>query len=404
MGDFFQNGTITTLHDLCGRSTEALEKELVDFSALRPMGLVLPSLYSELQTEALPKIVAQLCQVPYLEEIVIGLDNASREEFEHAKRFFSVLPQRHRILWHDGPAMQQLDQLLASEGLAPRERGKGRNVWYCYGYLLASGRSDAVALHDCDIITYDRRMLARLLYPVVHPSFNYHFCKGYYYRVSGEDRFGGRVSRLLVSPLIRALTMIYGPMSYLNYLDSFRYPLAGEFAMRADVMRAIRIPSDWGLEIGVLWEVKRNYTDASICQIDIAERYDHKHNILSKDDSTQGLNRMSTEIARVIFRKLATQGVVFSPEQFRTIKATYFRTALDLLDQYNSDAVVNGLQLDRHQEEKTIEVFSQCIMAAGEQFLNKPMDVPFIPSWNRVLTAIPDFYQRISAAVEEDNS
>ena len=38
------------------------------------MTLVLPSLFSELQGDALPAIVEQLAAVPYLSEIVIGLE------------------------------------------------------------------------------------------------------------------------------------------------------------------------------------------------------------------------------------------------------------------------------------------------------------------------------------------
>ena len=45
------------------------------------------------------------------------------------------------------------------------------------GYILATSRVDAVALHDCDILTYDRSLLARLIYPVAHPQFSFEFCK-----------------------------------------------------------------------------------------------------------------------------------------------------------------------------------------------------------------------------------
>jgi len=43
-----------------------------------------------------------------------------------------------------------------------------------------------------------------------------------------------------------------GDHEYLEFMDSFRYPLAGEFSFRRDVLSDIRIPSDWGLEVGVL--------------------------------------------------------------------------------------------------------------------------------------------------------
>ena len=402
MGDFYQNGIITTLHNLSRRPVEELERELLEFSRKRPMGLILPSLYSELEGEALPHILAELQQVPYLAEIVIGLDRADEQQYRQALAFFGQLPQRHRVLWNDGPRLQALDRELQEIDLAPRELGKGRNVWYCMGYTLASNKTESVALHDCDILTYDRSLLARLIYPVAHPRFNYEFCKGYYARLA-DGTINGRVSRLLVTPLLRALMKTLGEMEYLDYMDSFRYPLAGEFSFRRDVLNDILIPSDWGLEIGVLSEMYRNYANNRLCQADIADAYDHKHQQLSEDDEEGGLSKMSIDIAKALFRKLATRGVTFNTETFRSLKATYYRIALDFVETYHNDALMNGLSLDIHSEEKAVELFAQNIMKAGEAFLDRPMERPFIPSWNRVISAIPDILERLQEAVEADH-
>ena len=402
MGDFYQNGIITTLHNLVRRPVKDLEQELMSFRKDRPMSLVLPSLYSELEGPALKNIVSELARVPYLEQIVVGLDKADEAQYRHALEYFSELPQPVRVLWNDGPRLQALDMKLREKGLAPTEMGKGRNVWYCFGYTLASGRSKAVALHDCDILTYSRDLVARLIYPVANPSFNYMFCKGYYARVA-DGNMTGRVSRLLVTPLIRALKKVSGPNDYLDYLDSFRYPLAGEFSFRTDVINDLRIPSDWGLEVGVLSEMKRNYATNRLCQVDIADIYDHKHQELSPEDASKGLSKMSTDISKALFRKLATNGEIFSNEKFRTIKATYYRIALDFIETYQSDAVINGLSFDRHKEEKAVELFAQNVMLAGAYFLDNPMDTPFIPSWNRVASAIPDIKDQLMEAVELDN-
>ena len=70
MGDFYQNGIITTLHNLAHRSVEELEAELLVFSRTRPLGLILPSLYSELEGAALPHIVKELAQVPDRKSVV----------------------------------------------------------------------------------------------------------------------------------------------------------------------------------------------------------------------------------------------------------------------------------------------------------------------------------------------
>lgn len=403
MGDFYQNGIITTLHNMSDRPLSALEDELTRFARRRPMGLILPSLYSELEGEALPRILDHLALVPYLSEVVVGLDRADEAQYRKALAFFARLPQHHRVLWNDGPRLKALDAELQRFDLAPRELGKGRNVWYCMGYTLASQRTESVALHDCDILTYDRSLLARLIYPVAHPQFNYEFCKGFYARVA-DGKINGRVSRLLVTPLLRALKKTLGDMEFIEYMDSFRYPLAGEFSFRRDVLNDIRIPSDWGLEIGVLSEMYRNYANNRLCQADIADVYDHKHQELSAEDASKGLSKMSTDIAKALFRKLATRGVTFNTETFRSLKATYYRIALDFVETYHNDAVMNGLTLDIHNEEKAVELFAENIMKAGEAFLDRPMERPFIPSWSRVQSAIPDILERLLEAVEQDNA
>ncbi len=402
MADFYQNGIVTTLHNLAHRPVEDIESELRAFSKKRPMSLILPSLFSELEGDALPNIVNHLKGAGYLSEIVIGLDRADEDQYRHALKFFGELPQHHRVLWNEGPRLQALDAELQALNLAPKELGKGRNVWYCMGYTLASNRSESVALHDCDIVTYDRELLARLIYPVANPQFNYEFCKGFYARVA-DGKINGRVSRLLVTPLLRALKKMFGEMEYLQFMDSFRYPLAGEFSFRKDVLNDIRIPSDWGLEIGVLSEMHRNYANNRLCQVDIADVYDHKHQDLSLDNDQGGLSKMSIDISKALFRKLATHGKTFNTETFRSIKATYFRIALDFIETYHNDAVMNGLTLDIHAEEKAVELFAQNIMKAGEAFLDKPMETPFIPSWNRVISAKPDILERLYEAVEADN-
>ncbi len=402
MGDFYQNSNITTLHNFRNRPIEDIESELMRYSEKRPMGLIIPSLYSELERPALTKIVNTLKDISYLNEIVIGLDAANEDQFKKAKEFFSVLPQHHRVIWNDGPGMKELEYKLNEQNIHPGNPGKGKNVWFCFGYMIASGRSEAIALHDADIITYNRDLLARLLYPVAKPTFNYKYCKGYYFRAD-EEKINGRMVRLLVTPLIRTLKKFLGPLEYLDYLDGFRYILSGEFSMRADVLKTIRIPSDWGLEVGILAEVHRNNAISRICQVEIADRYDHKHQSESFDNPDKGLSKMSFDIARSICAKLASDGAVFSEGMFRSIKATYHRIALDMVEQYNSDAVMNGLKYDRHKEERLVDQLARNVYQAGISYLSNPNQTPLIPSWKRVISAIPDLLDEFVNVVEEDN-
>jgi glucosyl-3-phosphoglycerate synthase len=401
MGDFYQNGLVTTLHDFKHRSYEDLEKKLIQFSHTRPMSLIIPCLYSEIEKPALGRIVNELVKVPFISEYIIGLDQANEAGFKKAKEFFSQFPHHHRVIWNDGPRIQKLEKLLIEKNIAPKELGKGRNAWYCLGYFNASKKGDAVAMHDADIATYDRNLVARLLYPVVDPIFNYKFCKGYYFRAD-DHKLNGRATRLLVTPLLRTLKKLFVADPFLEFLDSFRYPLAGEFSMRADVTPNIRIPSDWGMEIGILFEIQRNVAIGRICQVDIADRYDHKHQSVSLNNPEVGLSKMSLDISKSIYHRLASNGAVFDMGKFRTIKATYYRIAQDILDQYNSDAELNGYEFDRHAEEEMIDVFARNVYTAGEVFLNNPMRIPWIPSWKRVISAIPGFLDKLYEAVEMD--
>ena len=408
MGSFYQNGIVANLHDFSyGSSSEnnykKLENELVQFSKDNPMELILPSLFSEINGSALPNIVNEINKTKFLNHVVIGLDKSNSQESKTAFKFFDQLKIPFSILWNDGPRLMELDKELKGKGLAPREFGKGRNVWYCIGMTLARGEAESVALHDCDILTYEKSLLAKLFYPVANPFFNFQFCKGYYPRVA-DGKMNGRVSRLLVFPLLLAMEKTIGKSEYLDFMKSFRYPLAGEFSFRKNLLPELRIPSDWGLEIGVLSEMQRNHSSNRICQVDLAQKYDHKHQDLSENDDNSGLSRMSIDITKALIRKLATQGNIFSLETFRSIKATYYRTALDMIDIYRSDAKMNGLSFDSHTEEKTVELFALNIMKAGETFFENPMETPFIPTWNRVVSAIPDFLDRFKSSVELDNA
>ena len=50
-----------------------------------------------------------------------------------------------------------------------------------------------------------------------------------------------------------------------------------------------------------------------------------------------------------------------------------------------------------------MELFAENIMKAGEAFLDRPIERPFIPSWSRVISAVPDVLERLSEAVEADH-
>jgi glucosyl-3-phosphoglycerate synthase len=400
VADFYQTGLISTLHRLKDFDANRIEDDLVRFGDTNKIALVLPALYSELERPALASILDVLVTVPYIHEIAIALDRATPEQFEHAKRYFSRLPQPHHVLWINGPRLQSLSRLIESNGLPLGSGGKGLSCWLAYGFILARRESQVIVLHDCDILTYSRELLARLCYPTANPNLDYEFCKGFYCRVT--TKMHGRVTRLLFTPLVRALQAIVGRHPLLVYFDSFRYALAGEFSMRADLARVNRIPSDWGLEVGMLAEVYRNCALKRIAQAEICENYDHKHQELSGDITT-GLLKMSIDITSTVFRTIASEGIGLSSGLFKTLLAKYVKSAENSVARYYADAMINGLDFDRHEEETAVDAFTRAIRIAADRFLEDPLGAPLIPNWNRVTSAFPAFFDVLMEAVTEDN-
>ncbi len=401
MADFHQTGLVTTLHRFGNPLIERLEAELTAYSQTFPIALVLPSLYSELEGKALPRIVDNLKNVPYLHDIIVSLDRATEKEFHQAKNFFSVLPQPVKILWQDGPRIQELLHLLTKNEIEIGGPGKGRSCWVSYGYILAKGECQVIAQHDCDILTYDRELLARLCYPTVAPQMRYEYCKGFYARIS--DRLNGRVTRLFMTPLIRSLQTLIGPDPLLSFLDSFRYPLAGEFSMVVDLAWINRVPGDWGLEVGTLAEIYRKCALRRVCQAELSETYDHKHQELSAEDPQKGLMKMATDIAKSLFQNLAIEGVILNESSFKTLRVAYLRMGQDAIKKFEDSASINHLIFDRHEERLAVEAFSNAIQIAGEEFSVDPVGIPLISSWAPVIGAIPRFFEMLLEAVELDN-
>lgn len=402
MADFYQTGVVATLHRLNGGGLDRIERELVEFGRTKPIGLVLPALYSEFEGPAMRPMVDELGRTKYLKQVVVTLGRCSQDEFRRAVDFFRGFPMPVAFLWMDGERIQKLLDLLREHGLPAGPDGKGRSCWMAYGYLLACADCEIIALHDCDIVSYNRELLARLCYPVANPTLGFEFCKGYYARVT--DRMHGRVTRLFMTPLLRSLESMAPGSPFLRFLDSFRYPLAGEFAMQADLARVNRIPGDWGLEVGVLAEIHRNCAVSRVCQVDLVDNYEHKHQSLSADDPSKGLRRMASDIAKSLFRTMAGEGLVFTKDQFRSLQVRYVRMAEDTIKRYYADAMLNGLHFERHAEELAVAAFARSLGQAAVEFLEDPFGFPLIPNWNRVVSAIPDFFDRLRDAVELDRA
>jgi len=149
-----------------------------------------------------------------------------------------------------------------------------------------------------------------------------------------------------------------------------------------------------------LFEALRHRAPVRVCQVELAERYDHKHQDLSPDDPTKGLHRMTKDIVKHLLRTLAAAGVNLSDGLLRSLLAAYQREAEDAVADSYAVAVVNGLSFDRHEEERNVQTFIVAVRASIEEFLIDPLGAPLVPNWARVRAGVSDAGPRLLAAVQ----
>jgi glucosyl-3-phosphoglycerate synthase len=419
MADFHQEGIITNLHGLYDTFDRAeylanLERKLESYAQRLRMSLLLPCLLAEIHTpNVLKRIVDEIRRVRYLHSIAVALGGASgKEQFEEARECFGRLrtaTREVRVIWVDGPRIQGLLRDMERREIQTGAQGKGQSVWIALGYLLSRSQVDVIALHDCDILGYDRILLGRLMEPTANPYNDLEFCKGYYPRISRAERaMKGRVTRLFVGPFLDALAQIMhrGKFDeierFFQYHRSFKYPLAGEFSFLTRLARGMNIACDWGLEVSTLSEVYHRVSPRKIAQIDLANNYEHKQQTLSPDDADNGLQRMVVDISKFYLNYMRSHGVPLDDPFVDMIQHTYYQSALGFIKRYSDDAEVNDLRFDRHEEEIIARYFRDFLWNAWEQSKAQPGGT-LIPSWNRVLYSAPEIGSRLVDAVEADN-
>ncbi|MBS3749719.1 MAG: glucosyl-3-phosphoglycerate synthase, partial [Candidatus Thermoplasmatota archaeon] len=116
---------IATLHEF-NVGKNQLMKTVSDCVVERPVSVVMPMLYKEINGDALGTIKKGLDKCTYLREIIIPLAAKDEKEFTHVKRFFSDLKVPHLIMWCNGPKIERLLEGLQAEGIdLLKYRGKG---------------------------------------------------------------------------------------------------------------------------------------------------------------------------------------------------------------------------------------------------------------------------------------
>jgi glucosyl-3-phosphoglycerate synthase len=283
------------------------------------------------------------------------------------------------VLWNDSPVFLSWLQ----EHDLPAFPGKGLNLWSGLGFALSQTELQALIIHDCDIQNYTPALPVSLAIPVA--NLEYQFCKGFYSRV--QEQLYGRATRLFVIPLVRALARTLGHLPLLDFIDSFRYPLAGECALSAGVAASLTVENGWGIEIGWLCDAYRLIDPEEICQVDLAMRYHHRHQTIDPGRPAEGLLGMVSDIALSLLTHLEKEGCRLDSSLLEAIESGYEQTANDMIRRYRDVAEFNKLPFEQDEERRTARLFQERLRFVTEQF-GRGSRTRSLPPWEQLLRGV----------------
>lgn len=403
MADFYQHASVPTLHHLAHADSSARESEMLDWARDKPVALLLPALYAECERPALPRILEEVSQAGHISEVILSMNGMDAAELDRALVLIrkNLRGKTAHVLWNDGPQLTHAYHRMDQAGLAGPHAGKGSNIWMGIAYMHARRFGGVIVSHDTDILNYSRDLLWRLCYPLLHPRMNYRFAKGYYSRVS--DRLYGRVTRLLIFPLIQACRDVLGSKPLLTHLDSFRYPLSGEFAADMQSLECFCLPGGWGLEIALLCESFRHLPGEQQCQVDLGFHFEHRHRSLAHDQigvNEPGLISAAADVARCLVYQVLREAEPRSAESLmRQIIDRYRPRASEWLQRYEHVALLNGLRHDSDEESAAVSAFGQALERLLHSLGNDTLHVPALRDTPaRTLAKIPGLAGEIAAS------
>ena len=179
----------------------------------------------------------------------------------------------------------------------PTVAGKGEAMWRG----LAATEGDIVVFLDSDLRSFTPDYVVALLGPILSDP-SVHLVKACYDRplISDSGRRvmgGGRVTELVARPLLN----LHWPE-----LAGVAQPLAGEYAVRRNLIESLPIPCGYGVEFALLVDTVATLGLDAVAQVDLGERR-HRH----QDDQRLGL--MAAEIWQVALDRLDAGNVVSRP-------------------------------------------------------------------------------------------
>jgi glucosyl-3-phosphoglycerate synthase len=187
-----------------------------------------------------------------------------------------------------GAEVWQESDLLPSFGPV---LGKGDAMWRAVSALDC----DAICFIDADSERFSAHFACGLIGALIcEPDVS--FVKGFYRRPFPGDAVGaeqgGRVNHLTARP---ALELFYPPLAQI------RQPLAGEVAVRRELLLRLPFATGYGVEIAMLIDAWRAAGMQQIAQVDLEEHH-NRHQPLS------ALSEMALTVLATVARRLEGEG------------------------------------------------------------------------------------------------
>jgi glucosyl-3-phosphoglycerate synthase len=230
--------------------------ELVAAKAGRRVAVVLPALDEEATVGAIVAAILPLTRgsVPMVDELVV-VDSGSTDATV-------------AVAGAAGARVVRRTDVLAELEPVP---GKGEVLWRS----LAATDSEIICFLDSDLVDFDPAFVPALLGPLLTEP-RVQLVKGFYRRplrleTTQTDTGGGRVTELLVRPLLAALR---------PELAGIVQPLGGEYAGTRELLESLPFAAGYGVEIGLLLDTHATCGLDAVAQVNLGVRKHRNRSLL----------------------------------------------------------------------------------------------------------------------------
>jgi glucosyl-3-phosphoglycerate synthase len=262
----------------------------------RRVSVVLPALNEQATVGSIVAAILPLTRgpEPLVDELVV-LDSGSTDATRAvAAEAGAVVIGREEVLPHIEPVP-----------------GKGEVLWRS----LAATTGDLVVFLDSDLVDFDPSFVPALLGPLLTEA-GVALVKGFYRRplrleTAELDTGGGRVTELLVRPLLAALR---------PELAGVVQPLGGEYAATRQLLESVPFAAGYGVEIGLLLDTHARRGLDALAQVNLGVRKHRNRSLLQ-------LGVMARQILAAALHRCGLPDAGGAITQFRQLEGEWLPTS-----------------------------------------------------------------------------